>query len=108
MEKTPIGAQNNFFDRSMERWTESSTFVHTLARRAFASFQFVHPVAQLIRKNLKEQTDVIDNEKCLRDSSFPSPASSTLPPQSSNDKTYHTHSETKNVEREEILDVAKE
>lgn len=56
IEMAQTGALDEMFDRRIERWTQSSTFMDALARRAIASHRFVRPVSRFIYKTMKEQS----------------------------------------------------
>lgn len=50
-------AQDEVFDRNIERWTKLSTFMDAFAKRALTSPRFVLPDAKFIRKSLRDQND---------------------------------------------------
>lgn len=65
------GGLDDVFDRNIERWTQSSTFMDAFTRRTLTSSRFVRPVAKIIRKILIEQTKENEQEPKHFDSPVP-------------------------------------
>lgn len=64
------GALDEVFDRSIECWTQSSSFMDTFARRALMSSRIVLPVAKFIRKNMRDQEEERKAEINITDMPF--------------------------------------
>lgn len=95
-------ALDEVFDRSIDRWTQSSPFMDALARRALTSPRFVRPVAKFIRKNMRDQDEEKKTKPEFANLSYPileSPLASSYSSRSSTEddkrnKASHRRHET--------------
>lgn len=70
-EMVATGGFEEIFDRNIERWAQSLTFMDAFVRQAFTSSQFVPPVAEFTKQNLKETMQAIEQGTQLVGSLFP-------------------------------------
>lgn len=77
------GALNEVFDRTIGRWTQSSIFMEVLTKRVLASSRFVRPVAEFIRKNMRDNEEERKAEIQISDIPNPVPESLSVSSRSS-------------------------
>lgn len=108
METVQKKVLDEVIDRAIDRWTQPPTFTDAIARHALTFSRFIHLVKKFIHKNLKEQSDNLDNENSPLESLFPFRRTLLLSSQSSGDLPYHIPTMTRKAEMEIIPDVAEE
>lgn len=89
------------FDRSVERWTQSSGFMGVFTHRAWTSFHLDRSVAKLIRKNLNKKWEAADRAKESLASPVSFPQASSSSSKSSEYDKHRKHAKYKHIERVE-------
>lgn len=76
-EMAATGEFHKMYDRNLEHWAQSFTFMNAFVRLALTFSQFVYTVAKSIKRNIKEHKNATESDTQLINLPFLLPKSSS-------------------------------
>lgn len=92
------GGLDKIFDCNIEHWAQCFTFMNAFLQRALPSSQLARPVAKFIERNVKENTQTIEQDAQLMGSPFPFTNSLSSLSNSSVEDKHCKHKREKSIE----------